>query len=465
MLHFFRINDPYRLFGLLVLLTVLSLFIFIDSPGITHPELKSILIGEKVTEGYSLYSEIIDSTPPLASWFYGLCDWIFGRNLTARHLFTFVLLFLQSAFLGIILIDKRAYNENTFIPSLIFSLLMLISFDMLSLTAEVAASGIMLLALNALLTEIEFRVQRDETIFNLGLFISLASLFSISYIIYLPGLLVILIIFTRNTIRKYLLMGMGFILPYLLVFCLFYLNNNHYELWNRFVVPNLAFTTAPFLSFKSLITLCAVPLLYLLISILVLNRNAHLTKYQSQVLQAMFLWMVIALIQILFAPGLRPQSLLPLAPPVCFLITHFLLAIRRKKIAEINTWVILLGIISTLYFSSYQKISYVDNSKLLVGLSSVEFSDKKTLVLDNNPGAYIHNTLSPAFINWNLSADIFDNSQYYENVLLVNRLFEKDSPEIILDPDNRMEKFFERIPGLKSKYKRSGNGTWMLISN
>ena len=457
MLRYFRINDPYRLLALFVLLALLSLPLLIDQAGTTFPQLKGFVLGEKVSEGNVLYSEIVDSTPPLASWFYGVCDLIFGRGTSYRIVLAFLILFLQSAFLGIILIDKKAFTENTYVPSLVFSVVTLISFDVFSLTADLAAFGFLLLALNAILTEIEFRVQRDETIFNIGLFISLASLFNFSYVIYLPGLFIILIFFTRNSVRKYLLMLTGFLLPYLLLFSIYYLNDNAEELWSRFLLPNLSFTNNFLIPFKSLLYLCAVPLFFLVLSFFILNRNANLTKYQSQVLQAMFLWLFVAFVQIYFSPDFRPQSLLPLTPAISFFFTHYLLLIRRKKFAEISVWILLLGIVTTLYLARYQKIIPVDYSSLLVPAPSEVYINKRILVLEENPALLLNNTLSPAFVDWNLSKNIFENPQYYENVLLVNRFLEKDPPEIILDPKNIMEKYFERLSVLKSNYRKEGN--------
>lgn len=463
MLRYFRINDPYRLLGLFGLMILLSLPIFIDTPSATFPELKSFLVGEKVAEGFGLYHEVIDNTPPFASWFYGSCDFLFGRSLTGRHITAFLLLFTQSIFIGIIFIDKRAFPENTYIPTLLFSLLTLVSFDVLGLTADLAAFGFLLLALNNLLTEIEFRVQRDETIFNLGLFISFASLFNFSYIIFLPGIFFILIIFTRNDLRKHLLMLAGFLMPHLILCSIYYINGHLYDLWSRFYLSNLAFPGESLISFRSLLILASVPIAYLLVSIVILTRDARLTKYQSQLLQTMFLWFVVGVVQIYFTSDLRPQSLLPLAPAVCFFFTHFLLLIRRRKFAEINTWILLIGIVSILYLSRYGKLTSVNYDRLVVPASSLTINNKKVLVLDDQPVIFMHNTLSPPFIHWSLSEEIFDSPQFYENVLLVNRLFEKDQPQIIVDPENKMEKFFNRLPKLKSQYEKSSEGYWKQV--
>ena len=136
MLRYFRINDPYRLLGLLAIMVVISLPLFIDAPEMTLPELKSILLGEKVHSGSSLYTEVVDSTAPLAGWFDALFEMIFGRSVLGRHILAFFIVFSQAAYLGIVFINKKAFSESTFIPSVIFAFLFFFSFDTLSLNAE-----------------------------------------------------------------------------------------------------------------------------------------------------------------------------------------------------------------------------------------------------------------------------------------------------------------------------------------
>ena len=457
MLRYFRINDPYRLVSLLVIMTMLSLPIFIDTPPLTYPELKSFVIGEKVSEGHALYSELLDSTPPLAAWIYGLFDMVFGRTLTMRHIFAFLILLSQSAFLGIMLIDKKVFSENTYLPSLLFSLLAFISFDSLSLSADLLAFGFILLTLNNLFKEIEFRIQRDETIFNLGLFISLATLLSFSYIIYLPGVIIILGIFTRTTFRKYLLMTFGFLLPHLFLVCAYYLSDNLGALWQYFYLANLGFSLQRLMSTSSLLILCAMPLIYLFISLFILNRDARLTKYQSQIFQAMFLWFVVALIQVFFAEDRRPQSLIPLLPSVSFFLTHFLLLIRRRKFAEFHLLILLIGIVTIAYLSRYNKIDRIQYDPLIVK-EGATITGKRILVLDHQPDLFAHNQLATSFYEWDLSKSVFEQPDYYEHVLLVNRSFENDLPEVIIDPKNLMMGFFDKIPALQAKYEQSPEG-------
>ena len=461
MLRYFRINDPYRLLGLLGILLLIYLPLFIDTPAITVPELKSLLVGEKIREGNIPYAELVDATPPLTAWFYGLADILFGRSLLARHLIAFIILFLQSAFLGIMLVNRKAFSESTYIPSFVFSIFAFFSFDTFALSGELIGAGFLLLAVNNLFKEIEFRTQRSETVFNLGLFISLASLCSFSFVMHLLSVCAIMSFYTRSSLRGFLLLIFGFLLPQLIMMSLYYLNDNLTQLWTFYYLPNLSSISDKLMSTSSIMALGSIPLFYLLVSVIMLNRQARFTKYQSQLLQSMFFWMIFSFIQIFYSNNFRPQNFIILLPSFCFFITHFLLMIRRKKFAELNTWILLIGIVCTSYLARYNKISSINYESLFVKKTSTPIKDKKILMLDADLSVYQFNKLATPFLNWNLSREIFEHPDYYENVITVYESFKADPPEVILDKHNVMPGFMERIPELKTSYMLKEPGMYV----
>jgi hypothetical protein len=454
LLRYFRINDPYRLIGLLVLFTIVCLPFFIDPPETNKVELHGFLLGEKVSDGFRLYTEIIDDTPPLAAWFYGVTSALFNRSLLGHHFLAFLVLFFQAAFLGIIFIDKKAFTENTYIPSFIFFILTLISFDFFSLTADLVAFGFSLLALNNLFKEIEFRIQRDETMFNLGLWISMATLLNFSFIVYLPGVILILIIFTRNTPRKYLLLSFGFLFPNLILITYYFLHDSTAALYTYYYLANFKLSNMAFTSMKSLLILAAVPAFYFIVSLFILNRDARFTKYQSQLSQAMFLWFLVSLTQLFLTTDLRPQSLLVLLPSASFFFTHFFLLIRRRKFIEINAWILMILMVSLFYLNRYNQIKAVDYSTLLVQPAEEKFTNKKILNLGESSSIFLYNSIAPPFIDHGLTQEVFHHPDYYENVFLVDALFKMDPPEIIIDPQDLMTAYLTRIPALQKRYEK-----------
>lgn len=463
MLRYFRINDPYRMLGLLIILIIIYLPLFISSPGLTYIELKSMVVGEKIHGGSVPYSSIIDSTAPLASWFFGLIDILFGRSLLARHILGFLILFSQSLFFGLMLIDKKAFAESTYIPSFLFSLLAFFSFDTISISGELLGSGFLLLALNNLFKELEFRTQRDDTVFNLGLYISLASLCNFSFIVHLFGIFAILLIYARTSPRGFLLLICGFLLPQLLMMSLYFLNDTLGDLWQFYYLPNLSFSSHSFINTKGLFMLGAIPAIYLLISIIILNREARFTKYQSQLLQSMFFWLIFSFLQILYSKNIRPQSFIVLIPGLSFFITHFLLLIRRRRFAEMNIWIIFIGTLTISFMARYNKLDAVDYTELLVKQQNAAVSGKRVLMLGDDFSIFKSNELATPFLNWKLCREIFEQPDYYENIILVNKAFEKDPPALVFDKNNLFAKFLDRIPRLKDSYKKTAEGVYQKV--
>lgn len=465
LIRYFRINDPYRLVGLFILLLIIYIPLFLYDREITVPELQNLLLGEKQNEGYSMYEEVIDSSGPLAAWSHEILDSLFGRSLLGRHILAFLIIFLQSAYVGILFITKKVFSENTYIPSFLFSLLFFFSSDTLTLSNELLGSGFLLLALHNLFQEIEFRNERDESIFNVGLFVSLASLFTFAFIVYLLAAIVVLLLFTRSNPRRFLLLIFGFLLPHLLTLSIAFVKDSTGELWRNFYLSNLTFERTSFVSARTLLTLGALPLFYFIVSVVMLNREARFSKYQSQILQAILIWLAFSFLFVFYTKDLRPASLIVFIPGLSFVFTHFFLLIRRKKFIQLNSWLLFAGIISIAYLARFEKIESIDYSRLWVNQSIEEPKGKRILVLDDSVELYCHNYLATPFLDWDLSEDIFRNPEYYENVTRVYRAFRKDPPEIIFDREHLLKGFFERMPEVSAAYTQQGNRYVRNISN
>ncbi len=465
LLQFFRINDPYRLFGLLLVSIICMLPLFIDSPGLTSLELKSLLVGEKVKEGFILYTELVDNTAPLAGWADGFLSLLFGRSLVVRQVIGFLIVFLQATYIGMLFINKKAFAENTYIPSVIFIGIAFFSFDNFSLTPELIGSGFLLLALNRLFKELEFREQPDESIFNLGLFLSLATLFSLTFTLHFIGAIVILTAFTRNTLRKYLLMVVGFLLPHALLMSSYFIFDGFGALWYSYYVPGFTWWPTFLVSLQSLSVLGAVPLFFLLIAFIMLNREARLSKYQGQLVQSMFIWLFFSLLQGFLSKEIRAQSFITIIPSLSFFIAHYLLLIRRRRLAEISLWILMTGTLTVSYLARYHVLESVSYKSLLVETSPSFSTNKRILVLDDDLTPYRENKLASPFLNWRLSKSFFIEPDYYEHVILVHEGLTADPPEIIRDADNLLAPFLDRMPALQKRYKKEGIYYYQIVNN
>lgn len=455
MLRFFRVNDPYRLFGVLLIMSLIALPVLINSDMITYQELKNIVLGEALNDGKVIYTQVVDDTPWLGAQTAKWTEWMLGRSLTARHVIALLLLFFQATFFSLILIRNKAYNENNYFPALIFGLLCFFSFDMLTLSDELWASTFLLFALNNLFKEIEFKVQRDENILNLGFFLGIASLFVFSTSIFLIGSIAVLLIFARIDLRKSSMLLFGFLFPHLALLMLYYFKNGLPELGRSFYGANFSLESVKFISWQSLLWLGSIIVIYFVFSMVMLGREARFTRYQAQLLQVMLIWLMIAVINVFVMRELTPHSFIICLPSLTYFLSHYLLLIRRKWIAELTLGLLIASVVGVSTLARMSQFDRVDYSRMFVTNKS-PVKNKRILVLGNRFDMFKNNKMASYFLNWERSKEIFELNHYYSDLVLISESFQNDPPEVIVDEQNKMEKIFSRLPSLKVKYQRKG---------
>ena len=458
MLRFFRFNDPYRLLIVFVVVVILGIKNEIRISQITLPEFNGVLVGEMMADGKSMYSEVWHSMPPVTAYIQYLHDLLFGRSLLARHIVALLLIFFQAAFFGVMLINNRAFNDSNYLPSFVMVVITFFSFDTVSITGEIIGSTLLLLAINNLLKEIEFKQPRDETIHNLGFFLGLATLAVFSYLVFFIGVILILLMFTRITMRRMGLFTIGFLLPHLIINIWYYWNNNIDLLWSNFYLSNFEHTSPALIGIKSLLVLSLIPCVYLFFSLIMMRRDSHLTKYQSQIAQVMFLWLIFGLAEVYLNTQRSPQALLVCVPPLAYYISHYFLLIKRKWIAETMLWFFLIGTIGVNSLSSHDQIPKIDYSGLIIQKpKSFPVEGKKVLVLHDDFTPYLFNSTSSYFLDWKIYQSLFKEPNVYQHIVVVATAFEEDAPEVIIDPHNHLAGIIQYIPEVRQKYIRKGN--------
>jgi hypothetical protein len=461
MLRFLRINDPYRLLAILIFLILFSLPLIINPPALTKPQLKSMVIGEALNNGQQMYSEVYDSTAPLAAGVFGVIDWMMGRSIAGREIFALILIFFQAAFFAILLINNKAYNDNTYVPGFLYGLLCFVSFDFLSVTPELLGTTVLLLALNNLFREIEFRVDREGTIINVGFYTGLASVFVFTYSIFLVAAFVILLVYTRISFRKSLLLLFGFFLPHVIIGVYYFYADSLTALWNNFYLENLTHTDINLISGKSLFILAALPITYFVFSLFMMNREARFTKYQSQLFQVMFLWLIFCVIELFLTRQLSPHSLMIMIPSLAYFFSHYLLLIRRKWIAESMLWILIFGIVTMNLFAVRGRVRSVDYSGMYVGPDPALVTGKKVMVLGDDISVYRNNTLGGYFLDWRISERTLTGTQYYDNVLKIDEMFHNCPPDVIVDEKGMFASLAGRIPSLGAQYRKQGENLYL----
>ncbi len=260
-------------------------------------------------------------------------------------------------------------------------------------------------------------------------------------------------------------MVVGFLLPHALLMSSYFIFDGFGALWYSYYVPGFTWWPTFLVSLQSLSVLGAVPLFFLLIAFIMLNREARLSKYQGQLVQSMFIWLFFSLLQGFLSKEIRAQSFITIIPSLSFFIAHYLLLIRRRRLAEISLWILMTGTLTVSYLARYHVLESVSYKSLLVETSPSFSTNKRILVLDDDLTPYRENKLASPFLNWRLSKSFFIEPDYYEHVILVHEGLTADPPEIIRDADNLLAPFLDRMPALQKRYKKEGIYYYQIVNN
>ncbi|HAS59261.1 MAG TPA: hypothetical protein DCS64_12355, partial [Algoriphagus sp.] len=226
MYQFFKVNDPFRLIGILLFLVIWSLIyiLFSDFP-ITATQLNWMLLGERLGNGVFLYQHIIDDTGPLSAGLFSLLDFLFGRNPLMLEILGRILVLFQVVFWNNVLIKYRVYDENTYLPAIIMLALFHISFDTLSLSPALLGSTFLVLALSKLFSQTVLQKDSTESTLLIGIYGGLATGFHPIYVVFLPYMILVGIAISGFSFRQLMLSLMGYLLPILLISVFYYWNN------------------------------------------------------------------------------------------------------------------------------------------------------------------------------------------------------------------------------------------------
>lgn len=411
-----------------------------------------------------MYTQVLDDTPPLFASVCNFFMWMFGRSAGAWRTVAFVLIFFQAAYFSIMLIRNKAYADNTYVPAIVYGVLMLFSFDVFTLSADLLAATLLLFTLNYLFREIEFKAPRDETALAIGMSLGVASLLVFAYVAFLPAVLFLVLMFARANVRKVLLVIVAFLIPHGILSAVYLFRDGLPLLWQNYYVANFTFTRQPYIDLSSMLWLGAVPFLFFAFSLVLLNRTARFTRYQSQLLQVMFIWLVPCAFVVFLTANVKPHTLIIFIPSIAYFIAHYLLLIRRRWIAETMFATMLGGVVLINFASRYGAIDAVNYMELMVDQNPTTWQNKKILSLTDDLAVYRNNTFTGYYLNWRLSESVLSQPEYYEHIAAMASILQRDKPHIIIDPQKFMEQYFERIPQERNRY-RVEDGYYVRISN
>jgi len=457
LLNFFRINDPYRLLIVLVLLIIAKLPFFFGEYPETIPELKWLLTGEKLSNGHLMYADIWDTTAPLSSVVYWGVYKLFGRSYEVLSLLAAIIYFLQAAMFNIYLLRQRAYNENSYIPALTYVFFGLIFFDVISLSPQLMGLTFIIPAYYYLFNHLEISRKKDQNLINIGIFTGIAALFYLPYLIYLPSVMLGLLFFTNTILRRYLLMVYGAAFPLIILWMVYFLKGETHVLNEFYFRSLLHLDYKKYLSYTHIGAIMAIPFLLTTLAVLKTFGSHGFINYQVRIQNIFFLFLIFLTAGWFLWGEKNGSSLIVFIPIMAFFFTHYVQLVRKTIFIELTFSLLLIFYLTVQYLPKREGdlLSYwLKPDAMLVADESVmpQFKGKKLLVLGEEMSYYQNAVLGSPFLNWRISKSYILDTDNYTSLIRIERKLAEDTPEVIYDPKGNMPKLQKRIPWLQRQY-------------
>lgn len=457
MFALFRLNDPYRMLVLLLFLLLMKLPAFYGSVPLTIPELNWMVVGEKLAEkGTVMYKDVWDPLAPLAAGMYWLLHELFGRSHLAYQIIALLLIFVQSALFNYILLRNKVYNENTYVPALIYGLLMCTFFQFYTLSPALVSTTFVMLTINNAFNDIEFKGAKNN-LFSTGILMGLASLFYLPSLVLSLALLFAYLLFTGATPKSYFLFLYGLLMPWLIIIVYYFWHDALFHFYINCIYSLLYLDNVSYISYSLLITIIGLPLVILILSFFKLFDAKRFNNYQERFQQTMFFIFIMALVAWWISHSRTPALLVLFVPVVAFFISHFFLLIRRRFVTEISFFSFFIGILLIHFSTLFQWNSvapWLHYEKLVVQETrwDSQVENKKILYLGDDLSVYKNAALATPYLNWELASLQLTSPDYYDNLMSIFEAFHNDSPDVIIDTKGVMKEILARMPTIAALY-------------
>ena len=299
----------------------------------------------------------------------------------------------------------------------------------------------------------------DETIFFLGIFMGIATLFYLQSISLLLAVVFSLLIFTGTKPRQYVLLLLGVVLPLALAFLYYGWQGNTQGLYWQYIRSFELLPSGNYLNLFSLSLLALVPLVFLLLGIYRYNNSHSFNNYQIRLQQSMFYFLLMGIVAFLFTPEKSAYHYFLLLPPLTFYISHYFLLIRNRLKAELYFLIFALLVLGLNYMLISGPLPYLAEWTNFTRLSVQERPEdplvrgKQILSLSHDLSLYKEARLATPYLDWDLAEEQFLRLNYYDNLLEVYKNMRMEPPQVIVDDAGFMPQVFERMPILESKYR------------
>lgn len=441
-------------FLILIAVRIVQSYFIVD---ISIFNLKWALLGEWLAQGHEMYSEAYDYTGFFSAQFFKLQHLIFGRGDNGRYVLNITLIIIQASLFNQILLKNKAFEESTYVPSLIYVVVVCSIPDFVSTSPVLISLTFILMTLNSVLRRISNQVT-DAIFIEAGIYLGISTLFYAPSVVFLLGFFISLLVFSSSVPRRMILYFFSFSLVLVLAF-LYHQWKGIGDLYffNSWIYP-FSLVSKEKVSLLDILFWNVVVLVFFLIAIGIVNTRGSFTNFQLKVQQMMWIWFIMAILVLMISRYRNGIEMVYFVPVFAYFLSYYLLLLERRIFRVLIPYLLVFGSISYSLFC-YQK----QTTTLQVG--HVTDTHRGYMVLGVDLQFYKGIEMSSPCFEPYLTTRAFEGLDYYQSAIRIYDLILLANPKGFKDEIGIMDKVFFRFPELEDRYLKVEDTIYKRVSN
>lgn len=464
MLSFFKINDPWRMIGILFLLVLLRIpYLLMDLP-ISQPEMIWLLIGERISNGHLMYTGILDDTGPFSTLIYGISHSFFGKSVNAYRIAAVFVILFQVYFINQLFIRFKSFDENSYIPAFVMAVFFHITFDFLTLSPSLMGATFVLLAFGQLLGQTTINQNPTESVLLMGLYAGMGFCFHFPLIVFLPFMIFSGIVINGFSLQQLVLAITGYFLPVSICALFFFWVDGLYEFLQNYFLSASGVETIFHVRYTDLLFLFIIPLSLSLLGYLRNNFIGRMNLNQHRQNRLFIIYGVFLIGTFFFANRISPYQLICFLPLFTYFVTHLMINHQKPLLQSIWFYSFFLIVPFLGYSWTFYKKndpSFIDYS-IQPGDKNLFTSGLPILVLGNDLSYYNNASLATPYLHYGLTKKYFKNSGDVKKLTSIYLHFIEDQPVYVIDEEGIFTDLMEHLPKLKNMYREERPGVFRL---
>ena len=282
-----------------------------------------------------------DNPAPL----YLLLMLLFKGKPVAGLIFTMLIIIVTATYL--VNFNTRLFfiNERTFLPASLYVLLSGYISSNQVLNPVLPASLLLLLSIDRLIVSYR-KPGIAYNLFDASLIIGIAALIYTNMIWFYVLILIGIGLFRSLNIREILISFAGLITPFVVLYTFYYLTGRDIAWLNNFFFESIIVNVPDFYWSPVFLIISLVNLLIFIVALLHLWSIYNTKKVRSRKIFSLLTWMLVLTVIIYFAvPATSVYLMYIFLIPLVFILTHYLVMMRNKKIANFVFAILFLSVV------------------------------------------------------------------------------------------------------------------------